>query len=218
MAAAAPAFQALLFRHSGQADLVVGTPVANRDRLEIEGIIGFFVNTLALRGRPLGATRPSGELLGAGARGRRWRPMPTRICRSRSWSRSCAPERLTAAEPALPGDVRRPAEAGAAGRAPRRPAVWRRELLESIAGTSKLDLTLQLVDAPDGIAWLLEFDADLFDAATVERLGRAPCGSCWPTRWPHPDCRLGDLPLLTAGERHQIEVEWNDSRSAWPGR
>src|SRR6185436_14250940 len=43
-------FQALLSRHSGQRDLVVGSPVANRNRLEIEGIIGFFVNLLPLRG------------------------------------------------------------------------------------------------------------------------------------------------------------------------
>ena len=43
------AFQALLYRYTGQDDLVVGSPIANRDRLEIEGLIGFFVNTLVLR-------------------------------------------------------------------------------------------------------------------------------------------------------------------------
>src|SRR5262249_53940710 len=42
-------FQLLLSRYSGQTDVVVGTPVANRERSEIEGLIGFFVNTLALR-------------------------------------------------------------------------------------------------------------------------------------------------------------------------
>ena len=43
------AFQTLLYRYTGQTDLIIGTPIANRTRLEIEGLIGFFVNTLALR-------------------------------------------------------------------------------------------------------------------------------------------------------------------------
>ena len=65
------AFQALLHRYSGQDDIVVGTPIANRDRAEIEGLIGFFVNTLVLR---TGFQRAVGsadfrELSGAGARG-----------------------------------------------------------------------------------------------------------------------------------------------------
>ena len=47
------AFQSLLFRHSGQDDIVVGTPIANRRYRELEDLIGFFVNTLALRARSL---------------------------------------------------------------------------------------------------------------------------------------------------------------------
>src|SRR5262249_38385014 len=43
------AFQTLLYRYSGQQDIVVGSPIANRNRTEIEGLIGFFVNTLVLR-------------------------------------------------------------------------------------------------------------------------------------------------------------------------
>lgn len=48
------AFQVLLSRYSGQDDIVIGTPIANRTRVETEGLIGFFVNTLALRGNPAG--------------------------------------------------------------------------------------------------------------------------------------------------------------------
>ena len=43
------AFQTLLYRYTGQEDIVVGSPIANRNRTEIEGLIGFFVNTLVLR-------------------------------------------------------------------------------------------------------------------------------------------------------------------------
>ncbi len=57
------AFQALLYRHTGQDDFCVGTPAAGRGRPEAEGLVGLFVNTLALRAR-LSGDPPFGELLG----------------------------------------------------------------------------------------------------------------------------------------------------------
>src|SRR6185436_14994430 len=57
------AFQTLLFRYTGQQDFVVGTPVAGRNRIEIEDLIGFFVNMLVLRA-DLGGEPGFGELLG----------------------------------------------------------------------------------------------------------------------------------------------------------
>ncbi len=82
------AFQALLGRYTAQGDVVVGTPIANRTRTEVERLIGFFVNTLVFRTAPGGRSRvrgagPAGARLGAG------RPTTTRTCRSRSWSTSC---------------------------------------------------------------------------------------------------------------------------------
>ena len=69
----------------------VGTPVANRNRPEIEGLIGFFVNTLVLRADLSGDPAFAGCSAGCGRR--RWRPTPTRTCRSSGWSRSWRPER-----------------------------------------------------------------------------------------------------------------------------
>ncbi len=87
-------FQALLYRYTGQEDLLIGTPIANRNRSEIEGLIGFFVNTLALRGRLVdedGAVLGFGGLL-ARARAAPWGATPARTCRSstswRRWRRS----------------------------------------------------------------------------------------------------------------------------------
>ena len=57
------AFKVLLYRYSGQTDLIVGTPIAGRNRREVEGLIGFFINTLALRG-DLSGDPPFGELVG----------------------------------------------------------------------------------------------------------------------------------------------------------
>ena len=84
------AFQALLHRYSGQDDIAVGSPIANRTRSETEGLIGFFVNTLVAARRPLG--RP--ELPRAARPGPRRSPSaptPTRTCRSSSSSRRCSP-------------------------------------------------------------------------------------------------------------------------------
>ena len=91
-------FQALLARYSGQQDLAVGTPVAGRNRVEIEGLIGFFVNTLVLRGDLHGRADRSASCSAGSARPRS-PPMRTRTCRSKSWSRSCSPERSLAATP-----------------------------------------------------------------------------------------------------------------------
>ncbi len=83
------AFQVLLSRYSGQEDVVVGSPIANRQRTEVEGLIGFFVNTLVLR------TKLSGDpsvkrAAGAGAGDVRWERTRTRTCRSRRWWRPCS--------------------------------------------------------------------------------------------------------------------------------
>ncbi len=81
------AFQVLLSRYSGQDDVVVGSPIANRHRAEIEPLIGFFVNTLVLRGDLSGRSARS-RAARAGEARRRWRLTRTRTCRSRSWSRN----------------------------------------------------------------------------------------------------------------------------------
>ncbi len=83
------AFQVLLSRYSGQADIVVGTPIANRTRAETEGLIGFFVNTLVLRTRSERGAELRSSCWSGCAR-RVWGRMRTRICRLRSWWKSCS--------------------------------------------------------------------------------------------------------------------------------
>ena len=82
------AWAAVLSRLSGQEEVVIGTPVANRGRAETEGLIGFFVNTLALRIK-LGESPSVGELL-ARVRTASLRRRTIRTCRSSRWWRSCS--------------------------------------------------------------------------------------------------------------------------------
>ena len=82
-------FVVLLSRYSGQADISVGTPIAGRTRPEIEGLIGFFVNTLVMRVGSVAAL-PTSSSCSAVSAGRPSERSRIRICRSRSWSRSCS--------------------------------------------------------------------------------------------------------------------------------
>ena len=82
-------FAVLLGRLSGQDDVVIGTPVANRRRSELEGLIGFFVNTLALRTQIDGQQTVAGLL--AHVREKHWQRSVTRMHRSNRWSTQCSP-------------------------------------------------------------------------------------------------------------------------------
>ena len=79
-------FDLLLCRYAGQEQVLVGSPIANRNRSETEALIGFFVNTLVLRGDVRG--NPSFRELLRRVRERRWARMRIRTCRSRSWWKS----------------------------------------------------------------------------------------------------------------------------------
>ena len=81
------AWQTLLYRYTGQEDVIVGTDVANRNRLETEGLIGFFVNQLVLR-TDLSRRAEFQRVAEARARSLSGRHMRIRMCRLRSWWKS----------------------------------------------------------------------------------------------------------------------------------
>jgi amino acid adenylation domain-containing protein len=201
--------QALLSRHSGQTDLVVGSPVANRNRLEIEGIVGFFVNLLALRGDLTGD--PSFHVLLERVREVAVEAFAHEDLPFEKLVEELRPDRRQQQNPlfAVLFAVQQPQGA------PEERDGLRWELVEVHPGTAKLELSLLLVDDPAEIRGSWEYDADLYDAATIARLGRhfqillADAAA-------HPGKRLAELSLLSAEERHQVAVEWNDSRSAYP--
>ena len=81
-------FQALLHRYTGQQDIRVGVPIANRHRDEIENIVGLFVNTQVLRNR-IDGRLPLKAMLDQAVKPRS-APRPTRTCRSSNWSKRCS--------------------------------------------------------------------------------------------------------------------------------
>src|SRR5438132_7385244 len=203
------AFQTLLWRYTGQADLVVGSPIANRTRAEIEGLIGFFVNTLALRTDLSGdpsfhqlLARVRQVALGAYAHPDvPFERVVEAVQPERSLSHSPLFQVVFALDHLLPSSL----------------------VLGEVTGTfqpvasemAKFDLTMNLVDSEQGLIGEVEYNSDLFEAATITRmLGHFQ--TLLEGIVANPEQRLSDLPLLTEAERQQVLVEWNATSRTYP--
>ena len=191
----------LLWRWTGQASLLVGTPVAGRDRVELEGLIGLFVETLVLRAEVQGEqsfrallaetrTRaladqdrpavPFGHLVEelASREGRGRRPLVQAML---------AVQEAPATRAELPGLAA--------------------EVVPLDSGAAKLDLTLDLARRADGgMTGVLEYDRDLFDPATAGRLA-GHFGVLLAGVLAGPEGRIDGLPVLADAERRQL-LEW----------
>ncbi|HEX3554514.1 MAG TPA: non-ribosomal peptide synthase/polyketide synthase, partial [Thermoanaerobaculia bacterium] len=202
-------FAALLHRYTQQTDLVVGSPVANRNRAEIEGLIGFFVNTLALRadlsGEP-GFHSVVARLRATALEAYEHQDVPfEKVVEAVAGERRLDRTPLFSVAFILQNAPLPKLELGATRWCP----------VEVHNGTAKFDLTLALSDAGEGMEGALEYAADLFDAATIERLA-GHLLTLLAGAVAAPATPLGTLPLLTAGEVEQIAV-WNATgRAAAP--
>jgi amino acid adenylation domain-containing protein len=197
------AFEALLARTAGQTDLTVGTPITGRSRIEVEDLVGFFLNTLVLRA-DLTGDPGFNEIVGR-ARERSleafahqdlpFEKLVDELGIRRSLGHSPLFQTLFVLLHAAP------LSAEAAG--------LRAELVETGGATAKFDLTLSMQAEGDLLAGVLEANADLFDETTALRLAerfRVLCAAAARD----PERPLSDLPLLPEAEAHQIALEWND--------
>jgi amino acid adenylation domain-containing protein len=198
------AFQLLLQRYSGQDDIVVGTPIANRTRSETERLIGFFVNTLALR-TDLSGDPSFRELLGRvretalGAYAHQDLPferLVEELSPERDLSRSPLFQVMfvlqNAPLPALElGDLRL-------------------SLLEVESEVAKFDLTLTLAEVDGRLEGALEYNADLFDRTTAARMV-TQLERLLESLAAEPEAPVGRHALLAPAEQHQLLVEWNDT-------
>jgi amino acid adenylation domain-containing protein len=208
------AFQALLSRLTGQRDLLVGTPVANRERPEVQGLIGFFVNTLVMRadlsGDPAGDLS-FGDLLvrvrETALRAYAHQDLPferlvSELAPGRDLSRTPVFQAVFSWQSARPG-------------APELTPGLALEIADVDSGTSKFDLSLFLGETRDGLAAVIEYAADLFDRSTVQRwLGHL--GNLLRGILEDESLTLSALPLMDEAERTQVEREWNDTATDWP--
>jgi len=192
-------FQTLLYRYSGQDDIVIGTPIAGRNRADIEGLIGFFINTLVLRTK-ITAKLSFRELLKEvrevtlGAYTHQDLPFEKLV-------EELQPERDMGHTPlfqvmfalqSAPREVEELAEVAMTN-------------FNSQQTTAKFDLTLSMEESGDRIGGSLEYNTDLFDAATIARMA---------TYWQNilesivtqPDTLVDNLELLSE-EEHALLLE-----------
>ena len=203
------AFNVLLYRYSGQEDLLVGTPLANRTRSELNDSIGFFVNTLALRSDLSGAPtfyellkRVRTVTLEAHA----YQELPfdllvTKLHPERKSTRQALFQVMFALQ-----------------NAPTQTLKLRGVSLEALDipyGEGMFDLVLEMFESSQGFKGYLRYDTDLFDAATITRM-EGHFRTLLEGMIGNPQQRIAELPLLTEAERQQILYEWNDTGTAYP--
>ena len=218
------AFQALLHRYSGQTDLIVGSPTAGRETPGLAGVVGYFVNPLPLR-TDLSGDPPFSGLLGRvretvlGAFRHQDLPFPLMVERlqpRRDSGRSPIFQSMFVLQRVHLPELRDVA-AFALGQVGVKVSLGGLELesmtLESRA--SQFDLELMAAETERGLALTLIYDADLFDATTAQRVLRH-LETLARSAAERPDLRIGELPLLTAGEQTQLLLHWNDTAMELP--
>ncbi|MFD0319164.1 non-ribosomal peptide synthetase [Streptomyces flavalbus] len=195
------AFGAVLHRWSGQDDIPVGTPVAGRDRPEVQDLVGFFVNNLVLRADLSGD--PSFDRLLERVRGTCLDAYAHATVPFERLVEHLAPGRDLSRSPLFQvmfvfGNVPMPATDA--------PGLPRLEMLRTDTGAAKFDLFFALVPRGDVMRAVLEYDTDLFDRSTAERL-LDHYGRLLAAAVRRPELRLSELPLASAEEETLLR-EW----------
>jgi amino acid adenylation domain-containing protein len=202
------AFDMLLWRYTGQDDLLLGAPVAGRNDSLLEDLIGFFVNTVVLRARVQDDSTFAGlldQLRSTTARAFSHQDLPferlvDELAPERDLSHSPVFQVMLAYHRAaeaveLPGLTLAPVEVD--------------------VDAAKFDLLLGVAETERELTALWQYDADLFDAWRIERMA-GHFETLLAGALAEPDARLSDLPLLSAAERDEIRA-WNSWDADYAG-
>ncbi|MBW9238995.1 amino acid adenylation domain-containing protein [Pseudomonas carnis] len=205
-------FQALLYRYSGQSDIRIGVPNANRNRVETERLIGFFVNTQVLKA-DLDGQMSFAELLQQTKR----RALEAQAHQDLPFEQlvvALQPERSLSHNPLFQVMFNHQTEAQGGREGQQLPGLRVVEL-DWDSQTTHFDLSLDTHESADGLWAALTYATDLFDAATIERLAQ---------HWQYllqavvsaPRSRLCELPMVGAAEQHRMLQDWNTPAGVTP--
>jgi amino acid adenylation domain-containing protein len=205
------AFETLMHRYSGQSDFCVGSPITGRTKKEAEGLVGFFLNTLVFRADFSGEPgfrqvirRVQEEALEAFAHQKT--PFERLV-------ETLHPQRRASHTPLFQVMfILQDAQAhrlNLTGKAAR--------VCEVDLGAARFDLNLTAQDTGEGLHCCLEYDTDLFDRETAERmLGHFEM--LLRSAVAEPDRAVASLRILTEQEQRQLLLDWNETASAYPKR
>ena len=203
------ALNVLLYRYTHQEDILLGSPIANREQSELEGLIGFFANTIVLRIRLAG--NPTFTELLERVRKTTLEAYEHQDVPFEKLVEELHPERDLSHNPlaqvvfAFQNVPRRQLELPGLAVEP----------FEVDNGTAKFDLMFAINETPDGLSGFLEYSTDLFERSTIERM-LAHFRVLLDAITADPAQRLSDLPLLTEEERRRILVEFNATQANYP--
>ena len=203
------AFNALLYRYTGQNDIAIGCPIANRQYVELEGLIGFFANTLVFRNSVSGnptfrnlMTRVREVALGAYEH----QDVPFE-----KLVEEVQPDRDLSRSPLLQVTFQLRNYPSQLVQLPEMTV----EPFELHSGIAKFDLSLAMTNEVDGLKAEIEYNPDLFEPTTITRMlghyERLLEGIV-----DNPEQRIDELPLLSEAEKHQLLVEWNQTKREYP--
>jgi len=219
------AFQTLLYRYTGQTDIAVGSPIANRNRRELEELIGFFANSLVLR-TDLSGNPTFRELLGrvrqvaVGAYAHQDLPFEKLV-------EELHPERNLSRNPLFQVVF-------ALQNAPMEQLALPELTLSPFkveTTTTRFDLEFYLWECSEnfrnlwgdgwqqseGLRGILVYNTDLFEPSAIARMLQH-FQTLLTGAVANPGTHLADLPLLSAAEQHQLLAEWNQTRCNYPDR
>ncbi|HLK96771.1 MAG TPA: amino acid adenylation domain-containing protein, partial [Hymenobacter sp.] len=204
------AFKVFLFKYSGQLDVCVGTPVANRDQAEFNSLIGFFLNTLVIRTDLSG--NPAFETLVARVRDTMieahqhqdtpFEKVVEAVVTQRDRSRSPLFQVLFVMQDRPDVSEIRLGDASLS------PVPFDNK-------TTKYDLTFTVVQTPDGLTLSLEYATDLFSPATIHRMLRQ-YEELLKSIVEQPECEIGRLSLLTWEEERTLLEAFNATELPYP--
>ncbi|WPD23243.1 MAG: amino acid adenylation domain-containing protein [Candidatus Electrothrix scaldis] len=201
-------FGVLLHKYSGQDDILIGSPTANRTQSQIEDLIGFFVNTLVLRARfekGMSFSALLAQVRRTALEAFAYQDLPferlvERLAPERSLSCSPLFQVMFALQNNEEGELVLPG--------------LETELLEQDFPTAKFDLTLNAAERDGGLILHWEYAVDLFEEATIRRMSEH-FAVLLKGIVEQPEVDISSLPLLTAAETEQL-IAWNDTTTEYP--
>jgi amino acid adenylation domain-containing protein len=203
------AYQTLLHRYTGQNDIMIGSPVAGRSRRELEHLIGFFLNMLVLR-TDLSGNPTFRELL-ARVRGICLDAYEHQDLPFEKLVEELSPQRTMSHTPLFQTSF-------ALQNTPTFPLKLTGLAVEEAdigSGKAIFDLHLYVLEEQGGLRGWLSYNADLFEAATITRMVRH-LQLLLEGIVANPDQKISALLLLTQAEKHQLLIEWNDTKTDYP--
>ncbi len=219
------AFQTLLYRYTGQADIAVGSPIANRNRRELEDLIGFFANSLVLR-TDLSGNPTFRELL---LRVRQvaveayahqdlpFEKLVEELHPERKGSRNPLFQVVFALQNAPMEQLELPGLTLSSFKLETTTARFDLELYLWECGENFRNLWGDGWQQSEGLRGVLVYSTDLFEHTAIARMLQH-FQTLLAGAVANPDTHLADLPLLGAAEQHQLLVEWNQTERDYPDR